>query len=253
MKKLKINPLTYFFLISICLTGLFKEGLILIFIITCHEIGHILAIKYFHYEIKEIDFLPFGGFIKIDKRLNSSISKEMIISLCGILMQLFLYIIFSFFYYHHYLSREVYQIFNKYNFSILIFNLLPIIPLDGSVFLKSVFEKFFSFWQSQILLIVVSFIFLVFFFSFNYYCGLNNYLIGFFLFYKISLYLKNLKYLENRFLLERYLYNYDYEQVKIVKGIRKMQKERKHYFKIKDKLIAEKDVLEAYFTSYLKE
>ncbi len=249
MSKIKINSFTYFFIISSCLTGMFKECLILMFIIFMHEIGHIIAIKYFNYEIKSIDFLPFGGLIKLEKNLNSAINADLIISICGILMQLVLYIVLSFFNYYSLISNDIYNIFCKYNFSILIFNLLPIIPLDGSVFIKSLLEKYFSFWKSQILIIILSSIFLLIFLYFNYYYELNNYLIAFFLLYKIIMYIKELKYLENRFLLERYLYSFKYPKVKIIKNIKNMQKERKHYFKIEDKLFREKDVLRAYFQS----
>ena len=79
MKKIKINAFTYFFIISACLTGMFKECLILMLIIFIHELGHVLAIKYFNYPIKSIDFLPFGGITKIEKDLNSSINADLII------------------------------------------------------------------------------------------------------------------------------------------------------------------------------
>ena len=249
MKKIKINAFTYFFIISACLTVMFKECLILMLIIFIHELGHVLAIKYFNYPIKSIDFLPFGGITKIEKDLNSSINADLIISVSGVLCQLVLYIIIAFFYYHKILDNSFYQLFCKYNFSILFFNLLPIIPLDGSIFLKSILEKHFSFWQSQILTVIFSFFFLLVFLYFNYFYALNNYLIICFLFYKIWIYIKELKYVENRFLLERYLHDYKYSKVKIINNIKGIQKQKKHYFQIKDKLIKEKDVLKAYFQS----
>ncbi len=245
--KIKINNFTYFFLISACLTGLFKDFLLLFFIIIIHELGHIFIIKYYHYEIKEVEILPFGGLTKIEKDLNSSLSKEIVISLAGILMQLLLFIFMSFLYFQKIISINTYYTFKKYNFSILIFNLLPIIPLDGSIFFKSIFEKFFSFYKSQILIIIISFLMVSLFTYVNYHFKLNNYLIIIFLIYKIYLYIKDLKYLKNKFLLERYLNEYNFSKIKIINKINNMQKERKHYFKYKNNLVTEKAVLKRYF------
>ena len=250
MKKiLKINNFTYFFIISAILTGLFKECLILLFIIIMHELGHVMMIKHYNYALKEIAILPFGGVSKINKDLNSSINEEIIISLAGIFMQLILFVIISFLTFHNYIDKDIYNIFKKYNFSILIFNLLPIIPLDGSIFIKSLLEKYFSFYLAQKIIIIISFIFLSIFIYFNYYFSLNNYLIAIFLFYKIYNYIKELKYLKNRFLLERYLHNYNFNNIKVINKINKMQKEKKHYFKVNNNLVNEKTVLKQYFNS----
>ena len=247
--KLKINYYTYFLLISAILCGVFKECLILFSIVLIHELGHIIMIKYFHYKIKEIEILPFGGITKIEKDLNSAINKEIIISISGIMMQLVLFIILSFLKNHNLINLNIYYLFLKYNFSILIFNLLPIIPLDGSIFIKSIFEKFFSFYYSQIMIIILSVLFLGIFFYLNYYFSLNNYLIGIFLLYKIYDYIINLKYLKNRFLLERYLHNYQYKDIKLIDKLNLMQKERKHFFKVNQRLIEEKEILKSYFNS----
>ena len=82
---------------------------------------------------------------------------------------------------------------------------------------------------------------------FNYYFKLNNYLIIIFLIYKIFLYIKDLKYLKNKFLLERYLNEYNFSKIKIINKINNMQKERKHYFKYNNNLVTEKAVLKRYF------
>ena len=207
-------------------------------------------IKHFKYKIIEVELLPFGGITKIEKDLNSSLNKEIIISISGIIMQLGLFIVLSFLRQYQLISYNIYNLYNKYNFSILIFNLLPIIPLDGSIFVKSLLEKYISFYNSQIINIIISLVFLIIFIYFNYYFSLNNYLIAVFLFYKIYEYLKNLKYIYNRFLLERYLKEYNYRKIKVIKKLKQIQKEKKNYFQINNSIIKERDVLKKYFNSY---
>lgn len=248
MKKLiKINYLTYFFILSAILCGMFKECLILLLVIIIHELGHVIIIKYYKYKINCIELLPFGGITKIEKDINSSLNKEIMISIAGILMQLILFIATSFLYYHNFLSHDIYYLFKKYNLSILIFNLLPIIPLDGSIFIRSLLEKFLSFRLANIISVYLSLVILCLFIYLNYILQLNNYLIGIFLLYKIIVYIKEYKYLENRFLLERYLNNYNYSKIKRIKDIKDMSKEKIHYMTKNNKIIKEKEILCSYF------
>ena len=236
--KFKINAYTYFLLISAIICGVFKECIILFTIVLLHEIGHIIAIKFFDYEIKEVEILPFGGITKIAKDLNSSLNKEIVISIFFILFLLKQ---------NNLINLNIYKLFLKYNLSILLFNLLPIIPLDGSIFLKSILEKFFSFYYTQIIMIIISSIMVILFGYVNYLFNLNNYLIAIFLVYKIYDYLINLKYLKNRFLLERYLNDYHFKKIKVISSLNSMQKEKKHLFSFNDKLVREKDILKRYF------
>ena len=145
------------------------------------------------------------------------------------------------------LDINTFLVFKKYNFSILLFNLLPIIPLDGSIFIKSMFEKIFSFRVSNYLIIFFSIVILGIFFYVNYILSLNNYLICFFLLYKIIIYIKEYKYLENRFLLERYLNNYNFKKIKKIKSITDISKEKLSYAYKENKIVNEKEILRRHF------
>lgn len=246
-KKIRINSLTYFFCFSACITGMFKEFLILFSIIILHELGHVIAIKYFNYKIDYIEILPVGGITKINKDINSSINHEIIISLAGITMQLALFILVSFFYQRNFLSMDFYFLFNKYNFSIMLFNLIPIIPLDGSIFFKSLLEKVFSFRLANFISIIFSIINLGFFVYFNYILELNNYVICLFLLYKVINYLKDFKYIYNRFLLERYLKDYNFSKIKVIDKVKRMSKEKKHYILKDNRIVKEHEFLRKYF------
>lgn len=249
MSKLcKINGLTYFFILSAILTGMFKEFLILFGIIIFHELGHVVAIKMYHYEIIGIEIMPFGGVTKIKKDINSSINEEIIISISGILFQGILFVVTSFLYQNNIISREFYLLFNKYNFCIAIFNMLPIIPLDGANFFKAWLYKAFSFYKANVIIVFMSFIIWIVFMYVNYAWKLNNYFIGFFLVYKIIRYIKEYRYLENRFYLERYLKDYNFKKVKRIKKLRQMKKMYLHYAQLNRRIIGEKIILKKYFS-----
>ena len=95
IKKIKINYYTYLFILLCFLCGYMKNIFIIFSICLIHELGHTFFIKLFGYKIVSIELLPFGGYTKIDKMINTSINKDIIISLGGILFQFILSILTS--------------------------------------------------------------------------------------------------------------------------------------------------------------
>lgn len=68
-----------------------------------------------------------------------------------------------------------------------------------------------------------------------------------FLIIEITLYLKRQDYLFNKFLLERYLNNYNFKKIKIINNKNNMYKDKRHMLKDKNKYILEKDYLKERF------
>lgn len=237
LNKININIFTYIYFLICIFSGYIKNILIIFIIIFIHELGHILFIKLFKYKIINIDIYPFGGYIKIDKMINTSINKDILITLGGIILQLVLYI-----------NTCKYYLFSYYNLIIIIFNLLPIIPLDGSKLLNLLLEKKYSYYLSYKLNIIISSIVLIIFIIYNYLYNLDNYIIILFLIFKLLDSLKYYKYLYNRFLLERYLYNIEYKYIKYdSNSLKDLKKETKHYFKYKDSYLNERVFLKDKF------
>ena len=209
MKIIKVNPLTLYFLLLLFLCGFIKIGLIIFFIVIFHELGHVFFIKLFKYKIIDITIYPFGGIIKTDKDINTPPNKELLISSGGIIAQIILFIIICFLPINI-LTKEILY---KYNLSIMFFNILPIIPLDGSIIINSLLNKIFSYKLSYYLYIIISIIFTIIYLLFNYWYSINNYLIVSLFIIKTYYAIKNYKYLKTRFLLERYLNKYEFKYI----------------------------------------
>ncbi len=244
--KFHINSYTYVFLFLCALSGYLKNMFLIFIICFIHELGHIFFTKLFGYEIIKVEILPFGGFTTINKRINSSIRKDLIISIGGILSQLlFITIIF---FCQSLIHPITYNLLMQYNFLLIIFNLIPIIPLDGNQIVHLFLEKLFSYHQAYLINAILSIITLIIFFLINYYYHLDNYFIITFLIYKIISYFHNYKYLHNRFLLERCLYNLEYKKIdNHTTNIKNLKKEVYHYFKEDDHYINEKNkILQTY-------
>ena len=134
----------------------------------------------------------------------------------------------------------------------MMFNLIPIIPLDGNNIIHLLLEKIFSYQVSYFLNFTISIVFLIIFVAINYVYRLDNYFIVSFLLYKIIIYIKNYKYMYNRFLLERYLYKFKYNKINNnTKDIKYLRKNVLHYFKNNNKYISEINKLKEYFNNNL--
>ena len=154
--------------------GYFNYLVIIIFILFFHDVGHIFIIKILKYKINKIEIYPFGGIIKTNIGLNSKSRDIFLISIAGIIMQLVLFLISYILFKLGFISLLSYNIFNKYNLLILLFNLLPIYPLDGSKMLSSLLEYFLSFKLTILLSYLISLIFIVILIFYNYIYSLNN-------------------------------------------------------------------------------
>ncbi len=244
MKIIKVNFLTLYFLLLLFLCGYLKLGIIVFIIVVFHEMGHILFIKLFKYKIIDITIYPFGGITKVDKDINTPLNKELLIACGGIIFQLILFIII----YFVPINVITKELLYKYNMSILLFNMLPIIPLDGSIIINSLLNKIFSYKVSYYLYIIISIIFSIFYLLFNYWYSLNNYLIVSLFIIKTYYAIKNYKYLKTRFLLERYLNKYEYKYISTKTGDLDILKiDTYQYFKENNKIVSEYSKLKEMF------
>ena len=213
MMNIKVNALTWYFLFIAFICGYINAGLIIFLIVILHELGHVIIIKILKYEIKEINIYPFGGIIKLDKDINTPLKSELLIAIAGITMQLILFFIMPYF-----LNHFHYNLFFKYNITIILFNLIPIEPLDGAKILNVLFNKFMPFKKSLYCSNIFSLLFILIYVFMNYWYSLNNYLIIVLFIYKTIDKIKNTKYIYNRFLLERYLNNYKFKYLSTKSG-----------------------------------
>ncbi len=223
------------------LTGYFYNLLAFTTIILVHELGHIFMFFMYKVEIKKIIIYPYGGNIKISSKVNRDINEDLLIAIMGIVFQTFFYSIIVILFKSNIISHNIFNLYTMYHYSILIFNLLPLYPLDGFKILNLLLSKILPFKLSLYITISISFIciILLLFFKLNY-----SYIMIISLFINNTyIYFKNVKYIYNKFILERYLYEFNYKKKVIINNINKMYKNKKHIFKLGKTLYSEKSYL----------
>lgn len=225
----KINILTYIFLILSMLSGYGREMFIIYFILVIHEIGHYILFRYYNIGVNKITLYPYGGIIDNDMLINTNSKKVLLISLGGILMQLILYLVVYLIYSLGFINYSFYDMFNKYNLYIILFNLIPIYPLDGFKILNSLLELILSFKFSLKISVIFNFIFIILFFLYLYIYKINNYIIVIFLLCSLINYIKSIKYIINKFYLERFIYDIKYDGIVSVNSKDGMFKNKYNY------------------------
>ena len=247
--KIKIHEATYFLLALFLFTGHIKNIIIIFAIVIFHELGHIFFLKHYHYKITGIEILPFGGLTKTLKYINTPIIHDIFIYFGGVFFQTIFYLIVFSIFHHNFIHESTYHMFIKYNTTILIFNLLPIRPLDGGEILRLFLEKYLPFSKAQLIANISSLIFLVLFFLTNITFNLNNYLICSFLLVKLCNLIKNQKLIENKFYVERLLYTFPYRKIQNEKSkkLQVLKKDTWHYFQNGQSVISEKKLLQEKF------
>ena len=122
--------------------------------------------------------------------------------------------------------------------------MIPIIPLDGSIILNSLLNKFFSFKVAYHIHFFISCMGIVLYLFSNFWFSLNNYLIVSLFLVKTYYAYKNYNYIFNKFLLERYLNKYQFHYLSTKEGNLDILKlDTYQYFKENSKIIGENQKL----------
>ncbi len=244
--KIKIHETLIILVIISFFTGIFTQVMVVYLCVLFHEIGHIIACRYFKRKINRFIMLPIGGIIEYQQDENVSLISDFIISSAGIMVNIILFIILKIF-----AEDSMFYSFNKL---VLLFNILPIYPLDGSRMLEVLLMKVFKFKKALDILIYISFvtnIFVIVYILFKAF-SVGILLILFYLLVKnIKLYFVKEERYQN-FLTKKYLYpNYKLKDnffSDTKNGIIKhFKKGVNNNFGDEKKHIIESDILKRYF------
>ncbi len=247
LSKVRVDYSTYILILLALLSGYIKNTFIILIIVLIHELGHVFFFYIYKIEIVSIVIYPFGGVSSVNKKIHERIYKDILISMGGIIFQGLLIIIVFLLYKNNLIMGSTYKMYLSYNVSIIIFNMIPLIPLDGSKLVLALLSKYFSYRISYIMMIIFSFISLICFIFYNMIYKLNDIVIYIFLILNIFRCIKDFKYVRNKFYLERILYNNYYNGiVNDSSNINDMRIDKYYYYKRDNRYINEKEYLLKY-------
>lgn len=131
-------------------------GLFYIFFISMviHELSHLVFFRFFGLKVNKIVLSGFGITMVPQNNMYIGYKKEILCYLAGPISNFFLAIFAYFFYPPTFLTRA----FIAANLVIAIFNLIPIVPLDGGRVLSTLLLLFFSQKTTSIITSIVAFL-----------------------------------------------------------------------------------------------
>lgn len=154
--KFEVSPFATIFILLTLLTNSYKLFYIYFMITFIHELGHIIAASLLKLKIGKIKLLAIGFNAEIDDLDYTSSLKEFLIAIAGPLTYFVSAYLLQYLYQIDFISYNALkqaQTINKYN---LVFNLLPIIPLDGGRILKIIIDNFFTSKKTLYIVAVLS-------------------------------------------------------------------------------------------------
>lgn len=194
-----------------------------------------ISALFFKVEVDKIYIYPLGGITKLNMDLNIHPFKEFIITITGLLFQNIAYLLLIIIF-----DKELVL---KYHLSILLFNLLPIYPLDGGKLLKLVIELFIPYKKSLKLSVYLSYILVIILYIKNLSIKLDIIITVILLIFLVVKEHKKINYNYHKFKLERYLNNYKFKSSRIIMNENDLYRNKRHLFKINDKYYLEKEYL----------
>lgn len=198
-------------------------------------------------EVDKIYLYPLGGISKFFLPLNSSFLKEFLILISGPLFQelakLFLIIIIP----------DQKDLIISYHYGILLFNLLPVYPLDGGKIIQLFFSTIIPFEKSLKVSIIISYMTISTYFILNITnIRINVLIITSFLLYKVIMEQKQIKYIYEKFILERYLNNYRFKASKLITKYNNFYKNKRHLIKENNIYYTETEYLDKKYKKMIK-
>lgn len=138
--EIDISVIVVFFVFFIF--GQIQNALISFLVVFLHEMTHAAVAKLLGYQIERIKMFALGGVVVIKEKASASLFHEILIALSGpaanFLMTFAAFCLFDIQEVHY--SPWEFLIYS--NLAIGIFNLLPIIPLDGGRIVREIFTYF---------------------------------------------------------------------------------------------------------------
>lgn len=227
MSKIRVDISTYVIVLLSFLAGYFEYTFLTIIIIIVHEMGHFLTGYFLKLKVKEISLFMFGGVTIFDEDLNLNIFKEFLVVVMGPVVQMLFYMLVYYLYTKGFVSVNTMKKVSTINLTLLEFNLLPILPLDGGKILNNILDLILSYDLAHKVSLAVSFLALPLVFLFD-----NKLII---ILVVISLLLRLFeeinwhKFRINKLLLERKLKGIKFKKIREFESLTKVKRNVTYY------------------------
>jgi len=146
--RFRLHPLFALVAFASVITGQFAELAVLFCIVLIHELGHVAAATGFGWKVREVQLLPFGGVAVVEQRGVPPLWQELAVSLAGPLQNGIMMLASALLMELGVWSGPWGHFFLQANMLIALFNLLPVLPLDGGKVMQAFLDLMLPYYRS---------------------------------------------------------------------------------------------------------
>ena len=132
--RIKINMSFILFLFISLYLGYWQHMSIIFISVLAHELGHGIMAKALGANVIEVQLFPFGGIAIMENIAKYGGCKELIVAISGPIISMMVGLIFLIYKNVFALGELAY----RYNSALFLFNLLPVLPLDGGRVVRNI-------------------------------------------------------------------------------------------------------------------
>lgn len=128
--------------------GYFLELMMLFGIVLIHELGHAAAARMYGWKVTEIQLFPFGGVAMVEEGEAVSAHQEIVVALAGPLQNAFMIGVSLLLEAAGVWEQSWSEYFIRANLTIGLFNLVPVLPLDGGRIVQAIVSRYASYYHT---------------------------------------------------------------------------------------------------------
>lgn len=146
--SIRVHPTFWLILLAYGVLGLFTQALLLFMLVIGHEMAHLLTAKAYGFQVKGLELYPFGGAAQCEDLFEGRKLEESMMALAGPVFNLILLFGAQALRWEGIWTGSLAENFVQFNFWLAVFNLTPVLPLDGGRVLRALFSDAFGFVQT---------------------------------------------------------------------------------------------------------
>jgi stage IV sporulation protein FB len=134
---IKVHPLSGVLVVVAVLAGQATTIVVLFALALWHELGHYVAARACGWRIRAVHVMPFGGVLEVDESASRPLAEEALVAIAGPLQHVWLIGALWLAEAQGWLAPALVGPLVRANVGLLLFNLLPVSPLDGGKLLAA--------------------------------------------------------------------------------------------------------------------
>jgi len=143
--SIRVHPTFLLVLVVYGVLGLAAQALLVFTLVLGHELAHLLTAKAYGFKVVGLELFPFGGAAYCDDLFEGRKVEESIMALAGPTFNVVLLFIAQALRWNGVWTGELANEFVRLNFWLAVFNLIPVLPLDGGRVARALFAEAFGF------------------------------------------------------------------------------------------------------------